>query len=79
MNETNDTILLKYLQAGNIITTRNAPEILGIADVRANIRNLRDKGIDVKDKWVSQQIGEDIKQDIKNIGLRYNQYLRGIM
>lgn len=52
MNETNDTILLKYLQAGNIITTRNAPEILGIADERANIRNLRDKGIDVKDKWI---------------------------
>ena len=52
MNETNDTILLKYLQAGNIITTRNAPEELGIADVRANIRNLRDKGIDVKDKWI---------------------------
>lgn len=42
--ETNDEVLLKFLKAGNIITTRNAPEELGIADVRANIRNLRNSG-----------------------------------
>lgn len=27
--------------------------MLGIADVRANIRDLRNLGYDVKDKWVS--------------------------
>lgn len=52
MSETNNEILLKYLQEGNVVTTRNAPEELGIADVRANIRDLRDSGIEIKDKWV---------------------------
>ena len=47
----NDT-LLKYLQAGGIVTTRTAPDELGIADVRANIRDLRDMGIEVSDRWV---------------------------
>lgn len=42
MTKTNNQILLEYLQAGNIVTTRNAPDELGIADVRANIRDLRD-------------------------------------
>lgn len=53
MNETNNEVLLKYLQEGNIVTTRTAPEKIGIADVRANIRDLRDAGIEIKDKWVS--------------------------
>lgn len=35
MNETNNEVLLKYLQEGNIVTTRTAPEKIGIADVRA--------------------------------------------
>lgn len=48
----NNEILLKYLQDGNIVTTRNAPDELGIADVRANIRDLRDAGYDIKDRWV---------------------------
>ena len=47
---TNDEILLKYLQDGGVVTTRMAPDVLGIADVRANIRNLRDKGIEVLDR-----------------------------
>ena len=46
-------VLLKYLQDGNVITTRTAPDKIGIADVRANIRDLRDAGIGIKDKWVS--------------------------
>lgn len=45
--------LLKYLQAGNIVTTRNAPDDLGIADVRANIRDLRNAGINISDRWVN--------------------------
>ena len=45
--------LLDYLKSGNIITTRTAPDELGIADVRANIRDLRDAGYEIKDKWVS--------------------------
>lgn len=51
--ETNNEVLLKYLQEGNIVTTRTAPTKIGIADVRANIRDLRDLGYKIKDKWVS--------------------------
>ena len=47
MAKTNNEILLEYLQAGNIVTTRNAPDELGIADVRANIRDLRDLGYEI--------------------------------
>jgi hypothetical protein len=53
MVKTNNEILLEYLQAGNIVTTRNAPDELGIADVRANIRDLRDLGYEILDRWVS--------------------------
>ena len=53
MSKTNNQILLEYLQAGNIVTTRNAPDELGIADVRANIRDLRDLGYEILDHWVS--------------------------
>ena len=53
MSKTNNEILLEYLQAGNIVTTRNAPDELGIADVRANIRDLRDLGYEILDRWVS--------------------------
>ena len=49
----NDDVLLKYLQNGNIVTTRTAPEELGIADVRAVIRDLRNMGYDIKGIWVS--------------------------
>lgn len=51
----NDDILLKHLQSGKIVTTRTAPDELGIADVRANIRNLRNSGHNIKDKWVQTQ------------------------
>ena len=51
MTSNNET-LLKHLQKGNIVTTRTAPDELGIADVRANIRDLRDLGYPIKDKWV---------------------------
>lgn len=50
---TNKDILLAYLQQGKIITTRNAPDELGIADVRASIRDLRDAGIAIDDRWAS--------------------------
>ena len=53
MAKTNNEILLEYLQAGNIVTTRNAPDELGIADVRANIRDLRYLGYEILDRWVS--------------------------
>jgi len=53
MSETNNDVLLKYLKAGNIVTTRTAPEEIGIADVRANIRDLRDMGFNIQDKWVT--------------------------
>lgn len=53
MDKTNNEILLEYLQAGNIVTTRTAPDELGIADVRANIRDLRDAGCDIKDRWIT--------------------------
>lgn len=45
-------IVLNYLIAGNIITTREAPDELGIADVRAVIRDLRDLGYKILDRWV---------------------------
>lgn len=51
MIKTNDEILLEYLKKGNIITTRIAPQKLGIADVRANIRNLRNSGYNIIDEW----------------------------
>lgn len=51
--KTNNEILLEYLLKGNIVTTRTAPEVLGIADVRVDIRDLRDLGEAVKDKWVT--------------------------
>lgn len=53
MSKTNNEILLEYLQAGNIVTTRTAPDELGIADVRANIRDLRDLGYEILDRWVN--------------------------
>lgn len=52
MSKTNNEILLEYLQNGGVVTTRTAPDVLGIADVRANIRDLRDSGIEVLDRWV---------------------------
>ena len=70
MTETNDDILLKFLQKGKIITTRNAPELLGIADVRANIRNLRNKGYNIKDKW-------SIKENRRGRKIRFKQYFLG--
>lgn len=51
--QTNKDILLAYLQKGNIVTTRNAPDELGIADVRASIRDLRDAGIAIDDRWAN--------------------------
>lgn len=53
MDKTNNQTLLEYLQKGNIVTTKIAPEKLGIADVRANIRDLRNIGIPIKDRWVT--------------------------
>ena len=53
MDKTNNQTLLEYLQAGNIVTTRNAPDELGIADVRANIRDLRNEGVPIEDRWVT--------------------------
>ena len=55
MGKTNKEVLLEYLQKGNIVTTRTAPDEIGIADVRANIRDLRNAGIDVKDRWVESE------------------------
>lgn len=53
MDKTNNQTLLEHLQAGNIVTTRNAPDELGIADVRANIRDLRNAGVPIEDRWVT--------------------------
>ena len=50
----NNEILLKVLSEGKIVTTRTAPDELGIADVRANIRDLRNAGFEIKDRWVSK-------------------------
>lgn len=52
MAKNNNEILLEYLQKGNIITTRIAPDVLGIADVRASIRDLRNLGYEILDRWV---------------------------
>lgn len=54
MSKTNDQVLLEYFQSGNIVTTRTAPEKIGIADVRANIRNLRKAGYPILDRWVKK-------------------------
>lgn len=51
--KTNNETLLEYLQKGKIVTTRNAPDEIGIADVRANIRDLRDLGYKIQDRWVT--------------------------
>ena len=52
MSKTNNEILLEYLQNGGVVTTRTAPDVLGIADVRANIRDLRNLGYKILDRWV---------------------------
>ena len=49
----NNEVVLNHLLDGNIITTRTAPSRLGIADVRANIRDLRNIGYKISDRWVS--------------------------
>ena len=67
MGKTNKEVLLEYLQKGNIVTTRTAPDEIGIADVRANIRDLRNAGIDVKDRWVESENRRGKKHDTKNI------------
>jgi hypothetical protein len=53
--KTNNETLFEYLKKGKIVTTRNAPAELGIADVRANIRDLRNAGIEIKDRWVTSK------------------------
>ena len=63
----NDDILLKYLQKGKIVTTRTAPDELGIADVRANIRNLRNQGYEIKDRWATAK-------NRHNRSVRYKEY-----
>ena len=52
MSKTNNETLLKFLEQGGIVNTRIAPDVLGIADVRANIRDLRNMGIEISDRWV---------------------------
>lgn len=79
MTKTNNEILLEYLQQGNIVTTRNAPDILGIADVRANIRDLRDLGFNILDRWVSSvnrrgrktQYKEYYLKNVNNLEVQY--------
>lgn len=68
--ETNDQILLKYLFEGKIITTRTAPDELGISDVRANIRNLRNAGYNIQDRWV-------INENRRGRKTRYKEYFIG--
>lgn len=63
----NTEILLEHLQAGNIVTTRTAPDELGMADVRAVIRDLRNMGYDIKGRWV-----EDVNRYGKKT--RYKEY-----
>ena len=51
--KTNNDILLEFFKNGGTINTRIAPDVLGIADVRANIRDLRNLGHNIKDIWVT--------------------------
>ena len=68
--ETNDQILLKHLFKGEIVTTRTAPDVLGISDVRANIRNLRNAGYNIQDRWV-------INENRRGRKTRYKEYFIG--
>jgi hypothetical protein len=51
MFESNQQVVLQYLMAGKKITTKQAMDELGIADLQSVIRYIR-KNIEVKDNWV---------------------------
>lgn len=55
--------LYRYLAQGNDITSLAAWRILGIARLASRIHDLKDNGVDVRDKWVTvkNQYGEECK------------------
>lgn len=67
--QSQDNIILEYLQKGKTISTMEAFKLFGIVDLQSVIRNIR-KTTDVQDKWVKgiNQYGEPT---------RYKQYFLG--
>lgn len=50
---THKNILFDYLRQGNKITTRDAMIHLGIGDLQGIIRDLKEAGVPIKDKYIS--------------------------
>tara|TARA_B100001094_G_scaffold7119_1_gene6355 strand:+ start:4651 stop:4878 length:228 start_codon:yes stop_codon:yes gene_type:complete len=50
---THKQILFDYLRQGNKITTRDAMLDLGIGDLQGVIRDLKEAGVGIKDKYIS--------------------------
>lgn len=48
--------VLRELMAGRIVTTRSAMLELGISQVASPIKELRDAGYPVKDRWVRNSV-----------------------
>ena len=50
---THKQIVFDYLSKGNKITTRTAMIDLGIGDLQGTIRDLKESGVIIKDKYIS--------------------------
>tara|TARA_R110002051_G_scaffold177777_2_gene247614 strand:- start:9834 stop:10061 length:228 start_codon:yes stop_codon:yes gene_type:complete len=50
---THKQILFDYLNTGKIITTRTAMIDLGIGDLQGTIRDLKEAGVPIRDKYIS--------------------------
>ena len=50
---THKQVLYDHLLKGNKITTRDAMIDLGIADLQGVIRDLKEEGVSIKDKYVT--------------------------
>jgi hypothetical protein len=67
--QSQDSVVLQYLQKGKTISTAEAFKLFGIVDLQSVIRNIR-KTTDVQGKWIKckNQYGEPT---------RYKQYFLG--
>lgn len=54
MQDTQKQIILKHLRSGKTITTQEASKNFGIVDPRAVIRDLRNDGINIKDRRITE-------------------------
>lgn len=51
-------VVLSLLEKGEVLTTGKALVQYGIGDLRARIRDLRNSGVPIKDKWFIDEDGK---------------------